>query len=109
MRNNMRNYATVHPQCREDDLAAKERKDYKENGKGSARTRLKSVHVKSFLCSFAAILRLILAFAAAGPSVQSAESIETRLQQGLFEEEGNHNLHAAKNHYKAVLAEYDPD
>src|SRR5688572_30386725 len=40
-------------------------------------------------------------------ALAAAQSISERLQKGLFEEEAKHNLPAAIEEYKAVLAEAD--
>ncbi len=52
-------------------------------------------------------LVFLVIFIAMHPGTQAADSMEALLQRGLFEEEGNHNLEAAKKHYQAAVLEYD--
>src|SRR6478672_1457608 len=39
----------------------------------------------------------------------AAESAQSNLEKGLFQEEGNHDLAAAKKNYRAVLEQYEKE
>jgi ankyrin repeat protein len=53
-------------------------------------------------------LSLIIGLLVSGfQSSNAAESAQSNLEKGLFQEEGNHDLAAAKKHYQAVLDEYE--
>jgi ankyrin repeat protein len=52
---------------------------------------------------------LLAALVSHGSSSHAAESTQSNLEKGLFQEEGNHDLAAAKKNYRAVLEEYDKE
>jgi tetratricopeptide (TPR) repeat protein len=77
-----------------------------DGDKSPAKSADKSAHSKA-----AATLRLCaFAFLLLPTSVLAATNdLTSALQQGLFEEEANHNLEAAAQAYQAVSAQFDKD
>ena len=53
------------------------------------------------------ILHAILLLLAAAPIARPAEPFQSALQQGLYEEEANHNLEAAIRAYQSVVAQHN--